>query len=195
MTRETSTPSTATELLRQQHEGVKQMFGEFDQSVGEQRQEVFDCLRATLAMHETAEEMIAYPEARHLDDAAEPIVKARLEEESEAKKVLSDLEKLGVDGEGFDTKFAAFRTAVLRHAEAEETEVFPLLDANIDVQKLREMAETILVAESVAPTHPHPHGPESGLGNVLIGPFAALVDKVRDKIAEHQKEKHQSTTH
>jgi hemerythrin superfamily protein len=191
-THETATQSTATELLRQQHEQVKRMFGEFDQSTGEQRQEVFDCIRATLAMHETAEEIIVYPEARHLGDAAERIVKARLQEESEAKKVLADLEKRGVDGDGFDKEFAAFRTAVLQHAEAEETEVFTLLEANVDAQKLREMADAILVAESVAPTHPHPHGPESAMGNVLIGPFAALIDKVRDKIAEHQKEKHRS---
>ncbi|MEY2448318.1 MAG: hypothetical protein QOH79_1794 [Acidimicrobiaceae bacterium] len=191
-THETATQSTATELLRQQHEQVKRMFGEFDQSTGEQRQEVFDCIRATLAMHETAEEIIVYPETRHLGDAAERVVKARLQEESEAKKVLADLEKRGVDGDGFDKEFAAFRTAVLQHAEAEETEVFTLLEANVDAQKLREMADAILVAESVAPTHPHPHGPESAMGNVLIGPFAALIDKVRDKIAEHQKEKHRS---
>jgi hemerythrin superfamily protein len=165
------------------------MFGEFDRSTGAPRQEVFDCLRATLAMHETAEEMIVYPEARSLGDAAERIVKARLEEESEAKKVLANLEKRKVDESGFDKDFAAFKTAVLQHAEAEETEVFPLLEANIDLQKLREMADAILVAESVAPTHPHPHGPESGLGNLVLGPFVALADRVRDKIAEHQKAK------
>jgi hemerythrin superfamily protein len=186
---ETTTQSTATELLRQQHEQVKKMFGEFDQATGEQRQEIFDCVRATLAMHETAEEMIVYPEVRRIGDSGERIVKARLAEESDAKKMLADLEKKGVDAAGFEKDFASFRTAVLQHAEAEETEVFPLLDANIDAHKLREMADSILVAESVAPTHAHPHGPDSALGNLLVGPFVALVDKVRDRIAEHQKQK------
>jgi len=27
----------------------------------------------------------------------------------------------------------------------------------------------------------------SALGNLMVGPFVAMVDKVRDKIAEHQK--------
>jgi hemerythrin superfamily protein len=186
---QTTTQSTATELLRQQHESVKKMFREFDQATGEQRQEIFDCLRGMLAMHETAEEMIVYPELRHIGDSGERIAEARIAEESDAKKVLADLEKRGVDGEGFDTEFASFRTAVLQHAEAEETEVFPTLEANLDVQKLREMADAILVAESVAPTRAHPHGPNSALGNLLLGPFVALVDQVRDKIAEHQKAK------
>ena len=174
-------------------EQVKKLFGEFDASTGEQRQEVFDSIRVMLAMHETAEEMIVYPEARHLGDAAERIVKARLDEEDEAKKVLAGLEKQGVDGDGFDDDFAAFRASVLRHAEAEESEVFPLLDANLDVPKLRQMAETILVVESVAPTHAHPHAPESAIGNIVLGPFVALIDQVRDKIAEHQKAKQHPT--
>lgn len=186
---EPATQSTATELLRQQHEQVKKLFGEFDQSASGQRQEVFDSIRVLLAMHETAEEMIVYPEARHLGDASERTVKARLDEEDEAKKVLASLEKRGVDGDGFEKDFAAFRVSVLQHAEAEETEVFPLLDANVDLQKLREMAETILVVESVSPTHAHAHSPESAIGNIVLGPFVALIDQVRDKIAEHQKTK------
>jgi hypothetical protein len=36
----------------------------------------------------------------------------------------------------------------------------------------------------MAPTHPHPHGPTSGIGNQLVGPFVAMVDKVRDKLAK-----------
>lgn len=189
---EPATQSTATELLRQQHEQVKNLFGEFDQSAGSQRQAVFDSIRVLLAMHETAEEMIVYPEARHLGDAPERIVKDRLAEEDEAKKVLAGLEKRGVDGDGFEADFASFREFVLRHATAEETEVFPLLDVNVDPHKLREMAETILVVESVSSTHAHAHSPESAIGNIILGPFVALIDQVRDKIAEHQKTKPRS---
>jgi hypothetical protein len=34
----------------------------------------------------------------------------------------------------------------------------------------------------MAPTHAHPHGPNSAIGNMVVGPFAAMVDKVRDKL-------------
>src|SRR2546421_149069 len=98
---DTATKSTAPELLRQQHQNVKRMFSEMSRVRGKDRDDLFDCLRKTLAVHETA--------------------------------------------------------------------------------------EAILIAERVAPTHPHPHGPETALGNLMVGPFVAMVDKVRDKIAEHQK--------
>ena len=29
---------------------------------------------------------------------------------------------------------------------------------------------------------PHPHGPSGPVGNLLVGPFAAMVDKVRDAL-------------
>jgi hypothetical protein len=133
--------------------------------------------------------MIVYPEVRRIGDAGERIAAARLAEEADAKKMLAGLEKRGVDGDGFEAEFASFRTTVVQHAEAEEAEVFPLLEANLDVAKLREMADAILVAERMAPTHAHPHGPNSAIGNMIAGPVMALVDKVRDRIAEHQREK------
>jgi len=177
---------TATELLRTQHQQVKQMFSELRGAKGDHRSQVFDCLRATLAVHETAEEMIVHPEARASGDEGKGIVEARLKEESEAKTMLSDLEKMGVDGDKFDETLRTFEAAVLRHAEAEEGQLFPLLERTCDAQKLRDMAAAIEVAEKLAPTHPHPHGPESAIGNMLVGPFVGMVDKVRDKLSGHE---------
>ena len=37
-------------------------------------------------------------------------------------------------------------------------------------------------AEKMAPTHPHTHGPESAIGNMIVGPFVAVADRVRDAI-------------
>ena len=186
MADETTTKPTVTELLRQQHDEVKQMFSKFVPSKGPARTELFDCLRATLAVHETAEEIVVYPEVRAVGDEGRRIADARLEEESEAKQMLADLEKIGPDGGSeFGTLFENFRTAVLAHAQAEETEVFPLLEANVDAATLQDMADAVLVAEDMAPTHPHPHGPDSALGNLMVGPFVALVDKVRDKLKAH----------
>lgn len=83
--------------------------------------------------------------------------------------------------------FTNFRKAVLAHAEAEQQNVFPFLEQHVQGSTLIEMADLIVTAESMAPTHPHSHGPESALGNLVVGPFVAMVDKVRDKISEHQR--------
>jgi len=120
MTSQTTHP-TATELLHRQHEQVKEMFDDFAKATGAKRSELFDCLRATLATHETAEEMIVHPLARHVsgDDGAR-VVDARLVEEDAAKQLLAELERLGPDHAEFDAKFEKFHRAVLAHAEAEE---------------------------------------------------------------------------
>jgi hemerythrin superfamily protein len=182
MTTKAST-GTATELLRKQHDVVKGMFEQLDAATGEQRVEIFDRLRATLAVHETAEEMILHPAGRLAGDDGDRVVEARLAEEAEAKSALAELEKLGPDGDGFDVKLVTFKQSVLAHAEAEENELFPLIEANTPIEKQRTMATAITSVEKIAPTHPHPHGPESAIGNTLVGPFASMVDRVRDALA------------
>jgi len=175
--------TTATGLLRSQHEQVKAMFEQIDAAEDGQRADLFDCLRATLAVHETAEEIVVHPAARRTGDEGARVVEARLAEEANAKKALAELEKLTPAADGFGPKLLAFKQDVLRHAEAEETELFPLLEANCDADELAAMADKIRTAEKMAPTHPHPHGPDGAVGNMLVGPFVAMVDKVRDKLA------------
>lgn len=187
MEEQTSTKTTAPELLRQQHKTVMKMFSDMNRARGKDREELFDCLRRTLAVHETAEEMVVYPELRAASKTGHTIADARLTEESEAKKALSELEKLGVDDATFDERFTDFRKAVIAHADAEEADVFPFLEEHVQGKTLIDMADLILTVESMAPTHPHPHGPESALGNLVVAPFVSMVDRVRDKIAELQK--------
>jgi len=176
----TTKNETVTEFLRRQHAQVRSMFAEMDQAQGEARTQLFDCLRAFLAVHETAEEEVVHPAARKA--GGEDVVKARLAEEDEAKKVLSELEKIGPDGEGFAQKFTAFQKAVDAHATAEENELFPILENKLDAGTLEAMTKKLQIAEKMAPTHPHPHGPESALGNLVVGPFVAMADKVRDAL-------------
>lgn len=176
------TKRTVTQVLHEQHETIKDLFDQVDTATGEQRQQTFDCLRSMLAVHETAEEELIHPTVKTMGVDAAAAVQARLEEENQAKRMLSDLEKMGTDAAGFDDLFAEFQAAVLDHAEAEEAEVFPFLDEGCDADTLQSMADTFEVLEKMAPTHPHPHGPESALGNLVVGPFVAMVDKVRDAI-------------
>lgn len=173
---------TVTELLHEQHELIRALFDQVERTTGAEKVETFDNLRALLAVHETAEEELVHPAAKKMGGDAADAVQRRLQEESDAKRMLADLEKAGPGGGGFDELFATFRAAVLDHAEAEEAEVFPFLDGGMDADRLRMMADALLEAERMAPTHPHPHGPESATGNMLVGPFVSMVDRVRDAI-------------
>ncbi len=107
-------------FLKEQHEQIKTMFADVIAARGEERQRAFIALRRLLAVHETAEEEIVHPAARRALPDGEAIVDARLKEENEAKKALTELEKLDVDSAEFDTKFQTPKSDVIAHAESEE---------------------------------------------------------------------------
>lgn len=170
------------DLLVTQHQEVKALFTQLEGAPGPSKKGSFDRLVNLLAVHETAEEIVVYPAVRASGPDGDRLADARTTEEGQAKDALSELERLGVDSPEFATKLEAFQRMVVTHAENEEREIFPLLRQTQTPEQLAKMAESVETAEKVAPTHPHPHGPESALGNVVVGPFVAVVDKVRDAL-------------
>ncbi|MDQ3757978.1 MAG: hemerythrin domain-containing protein [Actinomycetota bacterium] len=170
------------EFLRTQHAEVRSLFTSVSAASGEARRESFEPLVRLLAVHETAEEMVVYPALRAAGEEGNRVADARLQEEDQAKKMLSDLEKLDPASSEFTEPFREFRAAVEAHAEREEQEVFPLLERTVDDEQLARMTSALKVAEGMAPTHPHKLAPESAVGNMLVGPFVAVVDRVRDAI-------------
>jgi hemerythrin superfamily protein len=177
-----ATPATlsATQLLRQRHKEIEDLFAKTLAASNQERSELFDCLRATLAVHETTEEIFVHPLARRKSEDAERIVEQRLAEERDATRALADLEDLGPDGDQFATRLTMFQRAVLEHAEAEEHELFPLLETQCSQQDLANLADAIMAGEQLAPTHAHPHAGQNPLALAVAGPFVAMVDKARD---------------
>jgi len=176
------TGTDVVSFLKEQHEDVKALFERVLAAKGEERKQAFVALRRTLAVHETAEEEIVHPAARKAIESGEGIVAARLNEERDAKKELTKLELLDVDSSEFETSFRKFQAAVLAHAQAEEREEFSRLDKSLDAARLERMKAAVELAEKVAPTRPHA-GVESATANLLAGPFAAMVDRVRDALS------------
>jgi hypothetical protein len=72
---------------------------------------------------------------------------------------------------------------VLDHAHHEETYEFPKLQKELDADELKRLTAAVRAAEAIAPTRPHA-GVESPMLNFAVGPFASMVDRVRDLI-EH----------
>lgn len=169
-------------FLKQQHEDIKRMLQDVSTARGEMRVRAFVALRRTLAVHETAEEEIVHPAARRSLPGGEAIVKQRLSEENQAKKTLAELEKLDCDSAEFQIKFETLKAAVIAHAESEEREEFDKLASSLEPERLARMRKAAEFAEKVAPTRPHA-GVESAAGNMLVGPFAAMLDRSRDALS------------
>lgn len=174
--------SDVIQFLKEQHEQVKRCFAGVLETRGEERKSAFTKLRRLLAVHETAEEEIVHPAARRALPDGEAVVSARLREENEAKKVLTDLEELDVDSSEFESKLRSLEQSVVAHAEAEEREEFDRLAGELEPERLERMRKAAEIAEAVAPTRPHA-GVESSIANVLVGPFASIMDRTRDLLS------------
>ncbi len=167
-------------ILLEQHARVRELFQDISSAEGEHKKHAFDELRAMLAVHETAEEMVLRPVSK--EAAGEAVVDARNHEEAEANKVLKALEDMDVDSPDFDARLAEFQKAVDEHAEKEESEEFPHILAKCDQEKRATMGKQLKAAEGIAPTHPHPSTAGSTAAQFAVGPMASLVDRTRDAI-------------
>jgi hypothetical protein len=177
-----STGVDVVTFLKEQHEQIRAAFSQVTGSRGEERHAAFYALRRLLAVHETAEEEIVHPLARRALPNGEAVVSERLAEENTAKTLLADLENMDLESPAFEQRFAALRVRTLTHADAEEREEFEPLGAQLGEDSLALMRKAVNLAESVAPTRAHP-GIESAAGNLLAGPFASMLDRVRDALS------------
>jgi hemerythrin superfamily protein len=170
------------EILLQQHDRIRELFTHVKSAEGEHKQQSFDELRALLAAHETAEEMVLRPVSSK--DAGSDIADARNHEEDEATQLLAELERMDVSSAEFDQSFQAFERAVLDHAGREEREEFPSVREEESRDRLLTMGKALRAAEKIAPTHPHPSTAGSPAGQWAVGPFASLVDRARDAVTK-----------
>jgi hemerythrin superfamily protein len=179
----TETQFDVVDLLLAQHARIEELFILVAGSTGEARREAFDDLARLLAVHETAEEEVVHPLARQRVDGGDALIDDRLDEERQAKEMLTELINADVDDEGFDTALRLLRDAVLTHARYEERYEFPQLRAKVPAAQLRALAGAVRAAEALAPTRPHP-GAESATANLIAGPALAVIDRARDLIRD-----------
>jgi hypothetical protein len=184
MTRE----NDVVDLLVDQHNEVRKLFDRLEKAKGSRRRDLFEDLVRLLAVHETAEEEVVHPIARHRIAAGDKVIDKRLAEEREAKRELAELHDLGVDHPTFNSKLAKLRDAVVHHAEREEKEEFADLRTGLDLDRRRRMAAAVKAAEATAPTRPHPRTGESPITNLLAGPPLAVFDRVKDVVRNWNRE-------
>jgi len=176
------TEATLLELLLRDHQKAKGLLEAFDDLPVSSRNEAFCQITYTLVGHEVAEEEVLYPAVREHIPNGDELAGVRIEEQAAAEELLATMEKQDPESIDFMASFANLRDAVLEHAEAEEQAVFPPLASALDSDELRQLGERYEKAKASAPSHPHPHAPDTPPGNVVMGPVAAIFDRVRDAV-------------
>ncbi len=176
------TPADLLDLLEADHRQVELLLGEFDSVSPTRRKELFCQLTHELVRHEVAEELVVYPALRDLP-GGDRIADTRISEQAEAEERLAKMEKMDAESDGFARQVITLRSAVVTHAKAEETSAFTMLRDAVPAEQRVELGARYTKAKEAAPTHPHPHSPDTPPGNVVLGPVAALIDKMRDSAA------------
>ena len=167
-------------LLLEQHARIRELFANVEAEAGEARKAAFDALRALLAVHEVAEEMVVRPVVREF--VGEQETTARDREEAAAAEVLKQLEGLDAGSPEFQEMIGGLKHSVSEHADAEESQEFPALVEQCTQERRLQMGKRLQELEKLAPTHPHPKAAGKPAVLMLTGPFAAMLDRVRDAI-------------
>jgi hypothetical protein len=178
----TAASGTALAILHEQHGEIRDLLNRVADGVGVDRQNAFDALRELLAAHEAAEELVLRTAARRITSRA--VASARGGEERQIAGMLADLERLEVDSRAFDELFGRLAEAVVMHTWLEEAEEFPALESRWSEEQQERLGAWIRRAMALAPTHAHPLVAGSPVAQWTVGPFAALLDRARDRIAE-----------
>src|SRR4051794_8586946 len=167
------------DLLLDQHRAIRELCGQVAATAAADREQPFRSLLRLLAVHEAVEEELVHPYVKRRVAGAENAVAERVEEEREVNKMLAALDALGPSNPGFEELFARFRTALLAHADKEESSEFAGIRSATRPAERSAMAAAVRLASSLAPTHPHP-GNESATRALLVGTPMAMIDRARD---------------
>jgi hemerythrin superfamily protein len=176
----------ATRLLEQDHRTVEELFVAFEEATGdsEEKERIARDITRELSIHASIEEQVFYPAVRASVTDGEDLVDHSLDEHQEVKELLADIEKMSGGDPGFHQKVEAVIRDVREHVEEEEGEMFPRLREAITAARLEEIGKALQTAKASAPTRPHPHAPNQPPGNLVAGPGAAIVDRVRDAFSD-----------
>lgn len=148
-------------------------------SASERKQLVRE-MTVELVKHSVAEEVHLYPLIREIFPDGDELADHEIEEHAEVEQLLKDLEKLEVDDPQYDVKVGKVIDDVRHHAREEEEDVFPRLRDKCTPEQLHDLGDKIRHTKAIAPTHPHPSSPDTPPGNLIAGPLAGIVDRVRD---------------
>ena len=172
----------AITMLREDHRQVEKLFKRFEKAgpnAHKTKRDLVDTIIEALSLHAAVEEQAFYPAVREAVPDVEGTVLESLEEHHIVKWTLSELDGMDPEHERFDAKVTVLIESVRHHVEEEEQEMFPLVRKALGRKRLQDIGEAMEKTKKLAPTRPHPRAPDTPPGNVVAGPAAGVVDRVR----------------
>jgi hemerythrin superfamily protein len=171
------------QLIKKDHRTVRGLFRKFESADRHsERQQLGQEIIEELSVHAAIEEQLVYPLLRERDARMEDAVLEALEEHHAMKLILDELDELSADHERYRAKMHVVREQVETHIEEEEDRVLPRLEAVLDEEERKEMADAMLAMKEAAPTHPHPAAPDTPRGVGIASLVASVTDAGKDLV-------------
>jgi len=132
----------AIALLKQDHEKVRGLLGQFENATGARRQKLLTQIEKELKVHTTIEEEIFYPAYREAARKKEDkkLFFEAVEEHHVVDMVMPEMND-GSSPEELKAKAKVLKDLVEHHAEEEEKEMFPRARKAMDKDELRSLGE------------------------------------------------------
>ena len=129
----------ALELLKQDHQKVKELFEKAEEAEGKQQEKIFEQIKTELETHARIEETVFYPAVQEHEELKDMVLES-LEEHKQIKTLLREMDNLASDSEKFEPKLKVLMENVEHHAEEEEEgKMFPKLRQIMGKQKLEQL--------------------------------------------------------
>jgi len=137
----TKANTNAIDLLKADHDNVKELFSQFEKSENAQaRKKIVKQALTELKAHATIEEEIFYPAVRA--HVGKDLMNEADEEHHVAKLLVAELEDMHGRGDHFDAKFTVLAENVRHHIKEEENEMLPKAqELKMDFDKLGEVMQ------------------------------------------------------
>jgi hemerythrin superfamily protein len=138
----------ALELLKEDHEKVKELFEEAEgtEDVKEKRK-IFDQIQSELDTHARIEETVFYPAMEKYDELKDMVLES-IEEHKQIKTLLKEIDNLKSDSEKFEPKLKVLMENVEHHAEEEEEgKMFPKIEDIVSEADLEALGQELAAAK------------------------------------------------
>ncbi|WP_441290470.1 hemerythrin domain-containing protein [Sorangium sp. KYC3313] len=132
----------ATDLLKEQHQEVEELFERMSQAGSDEISALRDELVATLVSHTAIEEELFYPESREALGAS-PLIATSYEEHALVDIMLQKLLSTEPGDETFHARLGVLKELVQHHVEEEEKQLFPQVESAMGAARLEELGSRL----------------------------------------------------
>jgi hemerythrin superfamily protein len=139
----------ALELLKQDHQKVKELFEQAEETEDQkEKTKIFSEIQTELETHARIEETVFYP-AMEKHQELKDLVLESIEEHRQIKTLLKEIDNLKSDSEKFDPKLAVLIENVEHHAEEEEEgKMFPKVREICSQKDLEDLGQELEAAKN-----------------------------------------------